>query len=163
MPATHGAGIRSPFDVQGLFGGSKKLVQRFTLDTTPPAHVKVKAWLPRQHAGENILCWLLPLCFVLCWAQISRLHTVLVAKRGDWAKANKRLWAFWGPRGARVHRGLPALLELGSESEAEVCLQRQALSLPRSSGLAEGTAFPGRRRAIWPPHGGQSTVCLGLF
>lgn len=45
-----------PFDVQGLFGGSKKIVQRFTLDTTPPAHVKVKAWLPRQHAGENILC-----------------------------------------------------------------------------------------------------------
>lgn len=66
MPATHGAGIRSPFDVQGLFGGSKKLVQRFTLDTTPPAHVKVRAWLPRRRAGESILCWLLPLSVLSC-------------------------------------------------------------------------------------------------
>lgn len=66
MPAMHGAGIRSPFDVQGLFGGSKKVVQRLTLDTTPPAHVKVKAWLPRQRAGANNLCWLLPPSVLSC-------------------------------------------------------------------------------------------------
>lgn len=57
---------RIPFDVQGLFGGSKKIVQRFTLDTTPRAHVKVKAWLHRQHVEENILCRFLPLSVLSC-------------------------------------------------------------------------------------------------
>lgn len=85
------SGARIPFDVQGLFGGSKKTVQRFTLDTTPPAHVRVKAWLPRQHAGENILCRLLPLSVLSCAEQISRLHAVLKAERRDGAKENKRL------------------------------------------------------------------------
>jgi hypothetical protein len=59
VPAMYHAGDRIPFDVQGLFGGSKKQFKRFTLDTTPPAHVKVKARLPRQHTGENILWRLL--------------------------------------------------------------------------------------------------------
>jgi hypothetical protein len=44
-----------PFDVQGLFGDSKKKKKNsskgFLLDTTPPAYVKVKAWLP------GAACW----------------------------------------------------------------------------------------------------------
>ena len=86
MPATHGAGIRSPFDVQGLFGGSKKIVQRFTLDTTPPAHVKVKAWLPRQWAGANILCWLLPPSVCLALSTDFQTSHCPGGEKGSWSK-----------------------------------------------------------------------------
>lgn len=37
-----------PFDVQALFGGSQKTVQRFTLAPTPAAHAHAEAWLPRR-------------------------------------------------------------------------------------------------------------------
>lgn len=38
---------------------------------------------PGDLPGENILCWLLPFCFVLCWPQDFRFHTVLVVKGRD--------------------------------------------------------------------------------
>ena len=77
-------------------------------------------------------------CFVLCWAQISRLHTVLVAKRGAGAKANKQLWGFRESREAGVHRGLPALLELGMRVRLGfVCSDRRSQCLGAWGSLRE--------------------------
>lgn len=81
MPATH-AQSRDPipFDVQALFGGSKKTVQRFTL-TPHLQHVATPR--PGSPAG------LLPLCSAPCGAQTSRLLTVLVAEGGGEAQEHK--------------------------------------------------------------------------
>lgn len=56
MPAMHSeGGIGSPLMCRVFLEIPKNQFKRFSLDTTPPAYVKVEARLPRRLAGENIL------------------------------------------------------------------------------------------------------------
>lgn len=56
VPALHSeGGIRSPLMCRVFLEIPKNQFKRFSLDTTPPAYVKVKARLPRRLAGRKHL------------------------------------------------------------------------------------------------------------